>query len=62
MNLLSNFIVSSIVKSLESQFVSHVPELQQTFLNEVSSLVKIVSDWVDSKVNLEGVNSNEKAS
>ena len=60
MSLLSSFIVSRIVKALEEQFLSHVPELQQAFLNEVSSLVKVVSDWVESKMNVQGAPTDEK--
>jgi hypothetical protein len=62
MSLLSSFIVSHVVKALEAQFISHVPELQQAFLNEVSSLVKVVSDWVESKMNVNGGSSDEKNS
>lgn len=60
MSLLSSFIINHVVKALEAQFVSHVPELQQAFLNEVSSIVKVVSDWVESKLNIEGAPSDEE--
>lgn len=60
MSLLSSFIMNNIVKALEEQFLSHVPELQQAFLNEVSALVKVVSDWVESKMNVQGGASNEE--
>lgn len=60
MSLLSSFIVNHVVKALEAQFLSHVPELQQAFLNEVSSLVKVVSDWIESKINVEGAPSDEE--
>jgi hypothetical protein len=61
MSLLSSFIVKNIVKALEAQFISHVPELQQAFLNEVTNVVKVVTDWTESKINVEeGAPSNEK--
>ena len=62
MSLLSSFIAGRIVQELEEQFVSHLPELQQAFLNEVSVFVKIVSDWVESKMNVKGETSNEEKS
>lgn len=60
MSLLSSFIVSRIVQELEEQFVSHMPELQQAFLNEVSTFVNVLSDWVESKMNLQGESDNEE--
>jgi hypothetical protein len=60
MSLLSSFIINHVVKALEAQFVSHMPELQQAFLNEVSNLVKVVSEWVESKVNSQGVSNDEE--
>jgi len=62
MSLLSSFIVGNVVKALETQFVAHVPELQQAFLNEVAAVVKIVSDWVESKMNVQGGSTNEEKS
>jgi len=62
MSLLSSFLVNQVVKSLEEQFVSHVPELQQTFLDEVTAFVKVVSDWIESKMANPGEVSNEKVS
>lgn len=59
MNLLSSFIVTRIINALEQQFLSHLPELQQVFLNEVSNLVKMVSDWIESKME-KGESSNEE--
>ena len=60
MSLLSSFIVTHVVTALEEQFVSHTPELQRAFLNEVSSLVGIVSDWIESKMNVQGESTDEK--
>ncbi len=60
MSPLSSFIISRIVEELEQQFVAHLPEIQQTFVNEVSELTKVVSDWVDSKMNGLGGTSNEE--
>jgi hypothetical protein len=61
MSLLSSFIVNHLVKALEAQFLSHVPEIQQAFLNEVSVFVKTVSDWVESKLSNQGEASNEES-
>jgi len=60
MSPLSSFIISRIVDELEQQFVSHLPEIQQTFVNEVAELTRVVSDWVESKMNGLGETSNEK--
>ena len=60
MSLLSSFIVTHVVKALEQQFVSHVPELQQAFLTEVTHLVKVVTDWTESKMNVQGESPDEK--
>ena len=63
MSLLSSFIVKQIVQALEKEFLSHVPELQQAFLAEVANLVKIVSDWIESKMDVNGGSNNaEKTS
>lgn len=60
MSPLSSFIISRIVDELEQQFVAHLPEIQQTFVNEVAELTRVVSDWVESKMNGLGEISNEK--
>jgi hypothetical protein len=60
MSLLSSFVATQFVKALEEQFLSHMPEVQQAFLNEVAALVKIVSDWIESKINMQGALINEK--
>lgn len=60
MSLLSSFIATRIVTELEQQFVSHLPELQEAFLNEISNFVKILSDWVESKINLQGEPRDEE--
>ncbi len=57
MSILSNFII----KALEEQFLSHVPEMQEAFLNEVSAFLKVVSDWVESKLSNQGEASNEES-
>ncbi len=62
MSLLSNFIVNHVVKALEHQFLSHVPELQKAFLDEVASLVKVVSDWIESKLSGKGESNDGKES
>lgn len=62
MSLISSFIVTRIVTALEQQFLSHVPELQQAFLNEATSLVKVLSDWIESKMGIQGEAKDEKKS
>ena len=59
MSLLTNFIISM----LEKEFVSHLPELQEAFLTEVSAFVKSLSEWVESKMsNQKGVDDEKKGS
>lgn len=61
MNLLSSLIVNYIIKALEAAFLSYVlPELQQQFLNQVSAVVKVVTDWIESKLPDVGEQSNEE--
>ena len=60
MSLLSSFIVTHVVKALENQFVSHVPELQQAFLNEVTHIVKVMNDWIESKMEVQGESTDEE--
>jgi hypothetical protein len=60
MNLFSSFIVNHIIKALEAAFLSHLPELQQQFLNEVAAVVKMITDWIESKLSNLGEQSNEK--
>lgn len=60
MSPLSSFIISRVVEEIEKQFVSHLPEIQPIFVNEVSELVKVVSDWVESKMNFKGESLDEK--
>jgi hypothetical protein len=62
MNLLSSFIVNHIIKALEAAFLSHIPELQQQFLNEVAAVVKMITDWIESKLSNAGGSSNEEKS
>lgn len=50
MSLLSNFIVTHIVQALEQQFLSHEPDLQQAFLNEVSAFVQEIAQWLEAKL------------
>jgi hypothetical protein len=61
MSLLSSFIINNIIKALEAEFLSHMPELQQAFLDEVSVLVKEISDWVESKLSNKGETNNEES-
>jgi hypothetical protein len=58
MNLFSGFII----KALEAQFLSHLPELQKKFLDEVAEAVKAVSDWIESKMSDVQENKNDEKS
>lgn len=60
MSLISNLIFTPIINKLEKQFVSLLPELQQEFLNEISTLNKMISDWFESKLNIQGAPKNEE--
>lgn len=60
MSLLSSFIVNHVVKALEAELVEHLPEMQQKFLNEVSEFVKVVSDWVETKLSNQGEANDEE--
>lgn len=60
MSLLSSFIASRIVIELEQQFVSHLPELQTAFLNEVSNFVKVLSEWIETKTDVKGEPRDEE--
>lgn len=60
MSLLSSFIAKHIVSALEAQFLSHVPELQEAFLKEMANLVKVMSDWIESKMQPTGESSDEE--
>ncbi len=50
MSLLSSFIASHIVDSLEKEFLSHEPELQEAFLNEVKDFAEVVGNWLKEKL------------
>lgn len=58
MNIISNFVVSDILKMLEEQFIAHQPELQQAFLSEVSVLAQGIGQWLTTK--LSGAVADEK--
>jgi hypothetical protein len=60
MSLLSSVIATQIVKILEEKFLACIPELQQAFIEEISVFVKIITDWIESKINSQGVLSHEK--
>lgn len=59
MSLLSNFIIANIVKSLEQEFISHEPDLQQAFLNEVSVFVQQIAQWLEVKLSNDNSNDEE---
>lgn len=50
MSLLSSFITNHLLQSLEAEFMSHEPELQEAFINEVSAAVNTVVTWVNDKI------------
>jgi hypothetical protein len=50
MSLLSSFITNQLIKSLESEFISHEPELKDAFVQEVATAVADVVAWVNSKI------------
>ena len=50
MSLLSSFITNQLIKSLESEFISHEPELKDAFVQEVTAAVADVVAWVNSKI------------
>lgn len=60
MNILSNIIMNYVIKLLEQQFISNAPALQQALLNEVSASVKALSNWLESKMSIEGAPSDEE--
>lgn len=62
MSLLSNFLVSSIIKYLENQFLEHEPDLQQAFLREVDEFVKTVAKWIEEKLTNEEESHDEEES
>lgn len=59
MNIISNFLVSDILKMLEEQFVSHETELQEAFLSEVGVLCEKMATWLTHKIS-DGVSDEEK--
>lgn len=50
MSLLSTFVINQLVKELEAEFVAHEPELQQAFVNEVTSAIGSVMAWANEKL------------
>lgn len=50
MSLLSSFIRNQLLKGLEDEFVSHLPEVQEKIVEEVGSFVEECSQWVNSKL------------
>ncbi len=60
MSLLSTFIAKHLVKSLEQQFVAHLPEAKEELLNEVTNFADIVTNWVNEKVKEKEASQNGK--
>jgi hypothetical protein len=50
MNLISNCIISLVIKTLEDQFAKNEPQLKQVFLLEVLTITKEIIEWLESKV------------
>ncbi|MGC2661755.1 MAG: hypothetical protein WA324_27675 [Bryobacteraceae bacterium] len=50
MSLLSSFIAGHVVDSLEKELLSHEPELQEAFLNEVKEFAEVVGGWLKEKL------------
>ena len=50
MSLLPSFITNELIKLLESEFISHEPELKNDFVQDVATAVADVVAWVNSKI------------
>lgn len=64
MSLLSNFIVAHVIAALEQEFISHEPDLQKAFLEEVSAFTQQIVKWLETRLTNDRSNdaeaSNEK--
>jgi hypothetical protein len=50
MSLLSSFIASHVVSTLEQELLSHEPELQEAFLAEIKEFADVVGGWLKEKL------------
>lgn len=50
MSLLSSFLRNQLLKGLEDEFVSHVPEIQKKIVEEVGAFAQECADWVNGKL------------
>lgn len=50
MSLLSSFIRNQLLKAVEEEFASHIPEMQAVVLDEVSSFGTECLHWVNEKL------------
>lgn len=50
MSLLSSFLASHLIPSLEAALAAHEPEIQDAIISELDSLGKAVGSWVASKI------------
>jgi len=50
MSLLSTFLISHLLPSLEKSLESHEPQIQEEILNEIESLGSLVVSWVFNRL------------
>jgi uncharacterized protein VirK/YbjX len=50
MILIRAFLAKEIIHFLESEFISHEPQMQEAFMNDVAHEVKLVTEWVNEKI------------
>jgi hypothetical protein len=59
MSLLSSFIMNQLIKSLEEQFIAHLPNMQEVFIKEISILANQVVNWINDKIKTHQLNVEE---
>ncbi len=50
MSLLSSFLTSHLIPTLESIFVAHEPEMQAELLGELTVVSNQVRGWINGKI------------
>jgi len=50
MSLLSSFIRNQLLKGIEDEFVSHLPEVQEKIIEEVGDFAQECAAWVKDKL------------
>lgn len=50
MSLLSSFVTNQLLKALESEFISHEPDIQNAFANEVQVFASTIMNWANNKL------------